>query len=89
MIFRPGACLCYRGKAGVTNVGNTCFLGSALQCLSHVRPLTQHILSNQFKKDVNLNNPLGKHSVTEVEGPQSPRSIRGALLERAVLKCEM
>lgn len=51
-----------RGKAGMTNLGNTCFLSSAVQCLSHVLPLTQHILSNAFMDDVNSTNPLGEQA---------------------------
>lgn len=52
-------CVCSRGKAGLVNLGNTCFLNSAVQCLSHVQPLTQHILTNAYLPDVNKTNPMG------------------------------
>lgn len=49
------------GLCGLSNMGNTCFMNSALQCLSNTQPLTQYILTDEFIKDINPNNPLGMH----------------------------
>jgi len=47
------------GRVGLNNLGNTCFMNSAVQCLSHSTPLTRYFLSNKFKADLNATNPLG------------------------------
>lgn len=36
------------GKVGLNNRGNTCFLNTTIQCLSHVIPLTNYIVLNKF-----------------------------------------
>ena len=49
------------GACGLTNLGNTCYMNSALQCIGYLPLLRSYLLSSQFKAsgDLNKDNPLG------------------------------
>ena len=42
-----------RGRVGLYNLGNSCYMSSSLQCLSHVFPLTAYFLSERYVPHIN------------------------------------
>lgn len=47
------------GAVGLNNLGNTCYMSSAIHCLSHTPLLASYFLSGKFKRDLNRTNVLG------------------------------
>jgi ubiquitin C-terminal hydrolase len=49
------------GACGLSNLGNTCYMNSAVQCISYIPLLRAYLISGRFRKhgEVNFDNPLG------------------------------
>lgn len=82
------------GACGLTNLGNTCYANSAIQCISYLPLLRSYLVSSLFRKngDINKENPLGtggklleelailqKHMWSAKLGVRTPTKFRAQL----------
>lgn len=47
---------------GIFNIGNTCYMNSALQCIAN-SPFLKEYFESMYKNHINLENPLGHKGV--------------------------
>ncbi len=48
------------GLTGMNNLGNTCYVSSTMQCLSHTPLLKDYFLNLNYLRDVNVENKMGQ-----------------------------
>ncbi|GAA6055880.1 hypothetical protein JCM3770_001539 [Rhodotorula araucariae] len=76
---KTGAVKGQRGLVGLQNLGNTCFMNSAIQCMSNTKELQEYFLSGVYRSELNPDNPLGmRGQVAEAFGQLIERLWHGS-----------
>lgn len=47
------------GRVGLRNLGNTCYINAAVQCIAHTSLLIPYFLDSAYERDINPHNVLG------------------------------
>ena len=82
----------FPGCVGLMNIGNTCYMNSALQCLLNTVPLVSYFLSYKYFLDLNPENILGAHgkvagafsALTQAYWNQSMKTIRPSYFKQVI-----